>query len=221
MLKNFKKIINNIFKNYPKTMQRWFFATNHKDIGSLYLFFGFCAGVIGLLNFIIVKTEFPLTHCLNINNMLIFLSQVLLIFFFKNFFFFKIFFQTNKNFKFLKNNVFSFIIYYFENTIWIPLKKYFQKFWYGEGQDLQESIQESIQDNVQEKVREIERNFQVNNIWSESDGEEISDDWSDDFSDYFLNVCQLHDPIRSGFLVEYYIEHAPKVLIAANYLTEC
>ena len=35
------------FDNY--SMRRWFFATNHKDIGSLYLFFGFCADIVELL----------------------------------------------------------------------------------------------------------------------------------------------------------------------------
>ena len=248
MLKNFKKLINKNFKNYPKTMQRRFFATNHKDIGSLYLFFSFYAGVYFLLLFIIVKTEFPLTHCLNINNMLIFLSQVLLIFFFKNFVFFKNFFQTNKIFKFLKNNVFSFIFYYFENTIWIPLKKYFQKFWYGDPvlstyevdisqnqsrddlreklqeeieQEIEQKIEEKIQQGIQEGILNTEKNFEVDNFWSESEGEVFSDDWSDDFPDFFLSVCQLHDPVRSVFLTEYYMEHAPKILIAANYLTEC
>lgn len=256
MLKTFRKLINKNFKNYPKTMQRRFFATNHKDIGSLYLFFSFYAGVILFLLFIIVKTEFPVTHCLNINNMLIFLSQVLLIFFFKNLLFFKIFFKTKKIFKFLKNNVFSFIFYYFESAIWIPLKKYFQKFWYGDPvlptyevdisqnqsreelsesscedliedlikslrEDSRKDLIEELSESSHENLRETKINFKVYNIWSESSGEEFSDDWSDEFPDFFLTVSQLHDPIRSGFLAEYYIEHAPKVLIAANYLTEC
>jgi len=53
-------------------MQRWFFATNHKDIGSLYLFFGFCAGVIGLLLSILIRVElnFPGSQILHGNNQL-------------------------------------------------------------------------------------------------------------------------------------------------------
>ena len=72
MLKNIKKILKNNLNNYPKTMQRWFFATNHKDIGSLYLFFGFCAGVIGLLLSILIRVElnFPGSQILHGNNQL-------------------------------------------------------------------------------------------------------------------------------------------------------
>jgi cytochrome c oxidase subunit 1 len=58
------------FDNY--SMRRWFFATNHKDIGSLYLFFGFCAGIVGLLLSIIIRVElnFPGAQILHGNNQL-------------------------------------------------------------------------------------------------------------------------------------------------------
>jgi len=64
------KQITSFFDNY--SMRRWFFATNHKDIGSLYLFFGFCAGIVGLFLSIIIRVElnFPGAQILHGNNQL-------------------------------------------------------------------------------------------------------------------------------------------------------
>ena len=49
---------------------RWFFSTNHKDIGSLYLYFGFCSGIIGLILSIIIRLEleFPGAQILHGNH---------------------------------------------------------------------------------------------------------------------------------------------------------
>ena len=59
-------------KNNYSSIKRWFFATNHKDIGSLYLFFGFCAGIVGLFLSIIIRIElnFPGAQILHGNNQL-------------------------------------------------------------------------------------------------------------------------------------------------------
>ena len=76
MLNIFNTININKFSSYckknQKTIARWFFATNHKDIGSLYLFFGFCAGIIGLLLSILIRIElnFPGSQILHGNNQL-------------------------------------------------------------------------------------------------------------------------------------------------------
>ena len=54
------------------TVKRWYFSTNHKDIGSLYLFFGFCSGILGLLLSILIRIElnFPGAQILHGNNQL-------------------------------------------------------------------------------------------------------------------------------------------------------
>ncbi|WP_445500690.1 cytochrome c oxidase subunit I [Microvirga sp. G4-2] len=43
--------------DYPTFWRRWFYSTNHKDIGSLYLIFGFTAGIIGGLLSIGMRLE--------------------------------------------------------------------------------------------------------------------------------------------------------------------
>jgi len=64
---------------------RWLFSTNHKDIGSLYLIFGFIAGLIGTIFSMVIRLQLAPYTFININaqhyNVLITAHAFIMIFF--------------------------------------------------------------------------------------------------------------------------------------------
>src|SRR5215469_4677789 len=58
--------------HYPGFFTRWFCSTNHKDIGTLYILFAICAGLIGGTISILMRVELmtPGDHLLHGNHQL-------------------------------------------------------------------------------------------------------------------------------------------------------
>jgi len=48
---------DSFFDKYSRFVTKWFFSTNHKIIGSLYIYLGFVSGVIGTMLSFLIRLE--------------------------------------------------------------------------------------------------------------------------------------------------------------------
>ena len=53
----FSSIYYNIFFTNDKWVKRWLYSTNHKDIGTLYIIFGFLMGLVGTFFSAIIRVQ--------------------------------------------------------------------------------------------------------------------------------------------------------------------
>jgi cytochrome c oxidase subunit I len=49
--------MNNLIFFYNNVIKRWFFSTNHKDIGTLYIIFGIFSGILGTMFSVFIRME--------------------------------------------------------------------------------------------------------------------------------------------------------------------
>src|SRR4051812_10832545 len=75
------------FNRFYLFIERWFFSTNHKDVGTLYLIFAGCSGILGTLFSVLIRLELSapggqlLMHNYQLYNVLITAHALLMIFF--------------------------------------------------------------------------------------------------------------------------------------------
>ena len=67
-----KKLKDFLIKYYNQNyVERWFFSTNHKDIGTLYFIFGVFAGIIGTVFSVVNKNRISCTMVINFYKVII------------------------------------------------------------------------------------------------------------------------------------------------------